>query len=208
MKELIVCIDISATVNMVAIELERNFRVERYTGPILIREKEKSYALPFPVWIFITNPYPIARHERFIEEKLSKINLSKGWKGNPLAVTSFSERLLTAIQEPGVYILDGLKYGELGILDGHHRHEVAIRNNSLVVAQLFPMNVPELIIETWDGNGTPLTKEDVKTVLLDPELYLPPRSTRFKIMKEDGETDGLPAFQPHITLPFSYTTEK
>lgn len=189
---------------MIATELEKSFRVEKYTGPIVIREKEKSLALPFPVRIFITNPHPIARHEKFIEEKLSQINMENGWKGNPLAVTSFSERLISATQEPGVYILNGLEYGELGILDGHHRHEVATRNNSLVVAQLFPMDAPQLIIETWDGTGTPPTKEDVKTVLLDPELYFPPRSTRFKIVEENGECDGLPAFQPHVTLQFSH----
>ena len=193
---------------MITPELEKIFRVEKYTGPIQIREKEKSFALPFPVRIFITNPHPIARHENFIEEKLSKINMINGWKGNPLAVTSFSERLLSATQEPGVYILDGLEYGELGILDGHHRHEVAIRNNTLVVAQLFPMDAPQLIIETWDGTGVPFTKEDIKTVLLDPELYLPPRSTRFRLIEENGESDGLPAFQPHVTLQFNSTTEK
>jgi len=177
-------------------------QVTKYTGPIIIREKEKSFSLPFPQWIFITRPQQIARHERFVESKLGTINMLNGWKGNPLAVTSFSERLLQATREPGVYLLEGLAYGELGILDGHHRHEVASRANSFVVTQLFPMNAPELIIETWDGTGTPLSKEEVKEVLLDPELYLPPRSTRFRLVEKDGSTDGLPAFQPHITLPF------
>jgi hypothetical protein len=193
---------------MTSPEIKNTFSVERYTGPIIIREKEKSLTLPFPRWLFITSPHQIARHERFIEDKLSKINMKKGWKGNPLAVTSFSERLLLATKEPGTYLLDGLQYGELGILDGHHRHEVAIRNNSLVVAQLFPVDAPQLIIETWDGTGTPLTKDDVKTVLLDPELYLPPRSTRFRIIEEDGGSDGLPAFQPHVTLPYHLLSEE
>lgn len=184
-------------------EVEKPFHVERYTGPIIVRPKEKYYSLPFPTWLFITRPEPIARHERFIEDKLAKINMSNGWKGNPLAVTSFSERLLSATREPGIYILEGLEYGELGILDGHHRHEVAMRNNSLVVAQLFPMDTPQLVIRTWDGTGTPLTKEEVKTVLLNPDLYLPPRATRFGIVEENGNIDGLPAFQPHVTLPFS-----
>ncbi len=191
---------------MISPEIEKTFSVERYTGPITIREKEKSFSLPFPVWIFITRPQKIARHERFIEDKLAKINMANGWKGNPLAVTSFSERLLSATQEPGIYLLEGLQYGELGILDGHHRHEVALRNNSVVVAQLFPIATPQLIIETWDGTGTPLTKDEVKTVLLDPELYLPPRTTRFRIVEENGDCDGLPAFQPHVTLPFNPVT--
>lgn len=191
---------------MIPIETEKTFSVERYTGPIIIREKEKSLLRPFPTWIFITPPNQIARHERFIEDKLTKIDMTNGWRGNPLAVTSFSERLLSATQEPGIYLLDGLQYGELGILDGHHRHEVALRNNSIVVAQLFPMDTPQLIIETWDGTGTPLTKDEVKTVLLDPELYLPPRTTKFKIVEENGNRDGLPAFQPHVTLPFTQLT--
>ena len=184
-------------------EVEKPLHVERFTGPIIVRPKEKYYCLPFPTWLFITRPEPIARHERFIEDKLAKINMSNGWRGNPLAVTSFSERLLSETREPGVYLLEGLEYGELGILDGHHRHEVAIRNNSLVVAQLFPMDNPQLIIQTWDGEGTPLTKEEVKTILLDPELNLPSRATKFRIVEEDGNTDGLPAFQPHVTLPLN-----
>ena len=185
---------------MINPEIENTLSVEKYTGPIIIREKEKSFELPFPVWLFITNPQQISRHEQFIEDKLTKINMTNGWRGNPLAVTSFSERLLSATQEPGVYLLEGLQYGELGILDGHHRHEVALRSNSLVVAQLFPFDAPQLIIQSWDGTGVPFTKDDVKTVLLDSELYLPPRSTRFRLIDKNGDCDGLPAFQPHVTL--------
>ena len=193
---------------MTSPEINGSLNIERYSGPIIIREKEKSLSLPFPKWIFITTPNQIARHERFIEDKLSGINMTNGWKGNPLAVTSFSQRLLSATKEPGVYVVEGLQYGELGILDGHHRHEAATRNNSLVVAQLFPLDTPQLIIETWDGTGKPFTKEDIKRVLLDPDLYLPPRSTRFRIVGENGESDGLPTFQPHVTLSLSQLTEE
>lgn len=177
-------------------------KVLRYEGSIVVRQKEKSLTLPFPQWIFIARPQQIARHERFIEDKLTTFSMTNGWKGSPLAVTSFSQRLLEATRKPGVYLLDGLQYGELGILDGHHRHEVASRTGGVVVAQLFPMDTTELIIQTWDGTGKPLSKDDVKTVLLDPDLYLPPRATRFRMVEDNGETDGLPAFQPHVTLSF------
>lgn len=177
-------------------------KILKYNGPIVVRQKEKSLSLPFPQRILIARPEQVARHERFIEDKLATISMATGWKGNPLAVTSFSERLIKATCEPGVYLLEGIEYGELGILDGHHRHEVALRTGGFVVAQLFPMDSPQLIIETWDGTGTPISKEEVKTVLLNPDLYLPPRATRFRLVDENGNRDGLASFQPHVTLPF------
>lgn len=172
-----------------------------YMGEISIKEKNLSADLPFPRYLFIVFPHLIGTHEAFIPEKSSGLDLSEGWHGVPLSVTSFSPRLLNALTDPGIYTIEGLEYGELGLLDGHHRRAAAIFQGSKVVVQLFMADSPNLIIETWGENDIALSMEDIKIAFQDENTVFPPRSTKFKMLHSDGIRYHLTLFQPRIVLP-------
>ena len=181
--------------------MENGLTLNPYMGEIVMKEKKLSEDLPFPRYIFIVSPHLLGTHEAFISEKSDVLDLSEGWHGVPLSVTSFSPRLLNALTDPGIYTIEGLEYGELGLLDGHHRRAAAILQESKVVVQLFMPNSPNLIIETWREDDIAPSMEDLKTVFQDENTVFPPRSTKFKMLHSDGIRYQLTWFQPRIVLP-------
>lgn len=181
-------------------ESTKELCIESFPGDYSFKEKKLSQKLPFPRWIFLVDPNLLGVHEKAIEKKASSIDISKGWYGNPLAVTSFSERFKASLPLSGVYTLKNLKYGELGVLDGHHRHQAAIKNNLLVPVQYFPIEHPSIVIETWNGEGESLSIGDIKMAIEDPNFTFPPRATKFRMIHDDGERYGLTNFQAHFHL--------
>lgn len=180
--------------------LENDIILTPYSGNVSMSEKKLSEHLPFPRYIFIVDPNLLGTHEAFISEKSSKLDLTQGWYGDPLSVTSFSPRLLNALADPGIYTINGLVYGELGLLDGHHRRQAAIFQGSKVVVQLFLPDNPNLVIETWSENDIAPSLEMIKIAFQNEDTVFPPRATKFKMLHTDGNRYPLTWFQPKVVL--------
>jgi|LakMenEpi03Aug12_release.lakeMendotaPanAssembly.Ray.scaffolds.fasta_scaffold00232_39 hypothetical protein len=181
--------------------LENELILSPYIGEIEMKEKKLSEYLPFQRYIFIVSPELLGTHEAYIPEKSSKLDLSQGWYGDPLSVTTFSPRLLNALAYPGIYTIEGLEYGELGLLDGHHRRQAAIFQRSKVVVQLFFADSPNLVIETWGENDIAPSMEEIELAFKSEHTVFPPRATKFKMLHTDGNRYPLTYFQPKIILP-------
>jgi hypothetical protein len=124
---------------------------------------ETSYSNPFPLCLVVMKPELIGTHELTQPKGLEGINYSRGWNGAPIAVANPHDDHLIEELGPGIHVVEsGLEYGQFGVLDGHHRREVAERDGLLrVITQLFPLCSPNIIISTWLENFTPLTPDEV-----------------------------------------------
>lgn len=175
--------------------------VRYFDSEIKIEETELSLLSPFPACIVLTLPELIGTHENTIPEGLKGIDYSEGWKGPAIAVATLNERLLDKLGE-GVHVVENIEYGDMGVLDGHHRREVAeIEGLAYVVTQIFPLISPHIIIATWLDNFTPLTPEEVASYFKDREKVVTPKATKFQILGNDGVARRILHMQPNIAIP-------
>lgn len=179
-------------------------------APIVVKYHDKNISLehtagsrqsPFPVCIILTLPERIGTHEATKQEGLAGIDFSHGWNGFPIAVASLNQRLLDELGE-GVHVVERVDYGDIGVLDGHHRREMAERQRfAYAVTQMFPLMHPQVIIGTWLENFTPLTPEQVAQYFKQKGKVVKPKATKFQIKGNDGVLRRIAESQPHVRVP-------
>ncbi len=185
----------------------RRLGLEKREGKIdfvEIVETPTSMASPFEIRIVLVNPHLIGTHERCVPDfDFSQISFEQGFDGPPISVGEF---------HPGDYfynnlveemsVLDNLEYGDLGVLDGHHRLEKAKRLGlSYVPVQLIPLRHPSLIIGTWLDNYVPLTVEQVVAHFKQPDMHVLPKATKFQVRGTDGSVYRIAHIQPTLRMP-------
>lgn len=184
------------------------FRKER--SPIVVKYHDQNIRMeqtqgsrvsPFPICIVLTLPQLIGTHEGTKKEGLEGIDFSQGWNGFPIAAATLNERLLDKLGE-GIHVVEHIDYGDIGVLDGHHRREMAERSRLVyAVTQMFPLMHPKVLINTWLENFAPLTPQEVAQYFKQKGKVVKPKATKFQIQGNDGVLRRIAESQPHVRVP-------
>lgn len=172
--------------------------VRYFDESIKVEQTALSCLSPLPLCLILTLPELIGTHEATKPEGLRGIDFSHGWNGAPIAVATLNEWLLEQLGE-GVHVVENVDYGDFGVLDGHHRRQVA-ENEGLAYAmtQLIPLISPHVLINTWLENFTPLTPDEVASYFRQPEAVVPAKATKFQVVAQDGTVHRIMEMQPHV----------
>jgi len=200
-------------------------------GTHLVPESADSTQTPFSPLILLVPPRLIGTHEDVIGDPYNPsfvppgyatsgfagIDFSNGWKGSPIAAAVYAPCLGNEIINPdlpinlistlsangGLGILDDLEYGDLGILDGHHRRALAEAIGlKYVPVQIIPyLFDPSVILDTWHDDGVVWTAEQVFACFKIPGLFADAKRTKFGILGRDGTPRRILDAQPHIEIP-------
>jgi len=195
----------------------RRYSFERYSPSegkrasevIELNETETSPQNPFEVKIALVNPWSIGTHELCLPNyDFDQIDFSSGYFGPPIAVgeTSPKDRYYYSATE-FLFMLDGLEYGDLGVIDGVHRLEKARRVGlAYVPVQLFPLRDPRIFIGTWLENFTALTANEVASYFKHPDHHTLPKATKFQVQGRDAQIYRISQVEPNIRVPISLLT--
>lgn len=175
---------------------------------ISINHTENSKLSPFEACIILALTEHVGEHEGINVYNLDDINLEQGWNGAPIAAAAQSDELLEKLG-PGLHIVENMDYGDLGVLDGHHRlMKSKMEGLFYVVTQLFPLSHPNIIIDTWLENFKPLTAEQVKIYLKTPKSIVPPKATKFQVVDINGQKRHIMEIQPNVQVKRDILTGK
>jgi len=195
----------------------------------LVSETIDSSKTPFEPLILLVPPELLGTHEATDpdhipvegEEKrgFEGIDLSNGWDGSPLAAACFAvckgDEIIksdiypsiyrTLLSHGGIGILDDLVYGDLGVLDGHHRRRLAAEDQprlKYVPVQIIPyLYDPSVILRTWHYDGKVWKAEQVFECFKIPDKFADAKRTKFGITGRDGITRRILDAQPDIHIP-------
>lgn len=157
------------------------------------------------------------------------IDYSPGWDGSPLACACFAvckeneiiessiypdihKRLLEHLGNLGVagvaaavLDLDQKDYGNIGILDGHHRRKYAVEGPiklKYVPIQIIPyLYDGSVVLRTWHADNEYWNAEQVFACFKDPEKNADAKKTKFGVIGKDGVIRRILNTQPYITIP-------
>lgn len=204
--------------------------VDRLSGQeIQIEETIDSSKTPFEPLIMLVPPEMIGTHEATDPDYIPRegedmrgfggINFESGWMGSPIAVSAFCVcrgneivandiyrsmyRALT--NKGGVGVLSELNFGDLGVLDGHHRRRMAAEGPiklKFVPVQLIPYLVDEsVLLDTWHNDGNVWTAENVFDCFKVSDRYADAKRTKFGVRGTDGITRRILDTQPNVFIP-------
>lgn len=194
-----------------------------------VPETIDSSKTPFAPLILLVPPELLGTHEDVIGNPndpqrepsgFVEINFSTGWNGSPLAASVYSrcqgnklincasysgitERLT---RNGGVGILEDFPYGELGILDGHHRRAMAELSSeqrlNLVPIQIIPYLFHEsVLLDTWHDDRKVWSAEQVFSCFKTPNRFADAKRTKFGIMGKDCVPRRILDAQPNVNIP-------
>lgn len=193
---------------------------DRSGQEILVEETIDSSQTPFDPLILLVPPQFLGTHEAthagWIAEAstdqfgTSRLDFEDGWHGSPIAVTAANQEIyqnlanqLKSLGEIG--LLPQFKYGDLGILDGHHRVKMALQGKtklSYVPVQLIPYLIDDCVIMgTWHNDGKILSPESIFRYFKHPKLLADTKRTKFGIRGKDGVIRRILDSQPEIHIP-------
>jgi len=209
--------------------------IDKVTGnEIKVPETIDSSKTPFGPLILFIPPKYLGTHENTIgdpnnpkwvppgrkESGFAEIDFSIGWKGSPIAVAAFAICRGNIILDRSIYnslynvlskngglgILDTLEYGDLGILDGHHRVKMAEESLNLslkyVPVQLIPyLFDPSVVLDTWHNDSNVWKGEQVFECFKIPDKFADAKRTKFGVRGTDGIVRRILDTQPNITIP-------
>ena len=69
------------------------------------------------------------------------------------------------------------------------------------VTQMFPLMHPQVLINTWLENFTPLTPQEVSQYFKQKGKVVKPKATKFQIKGNDGVLRRIAESQPHVRVP-------
>lgn len=195
-------------------------------------ETSDSSKTPFEPLILLVPPNLIGTHEatdpdHIPTEKEDKrgfegVDFSQGWNGSPIAVACFAvcegDKIIRSDIYPGIFkalsahggkgILDDLEYGDIGVLDGHHRRRYAAEGPvklKYVPVQIIPyLYDPSVKLETWHLDGNCWEAQRVFECFKVPDQYADAKRTKFGVRGTDGITRRILNTQPNIKIPLKY----
>ena len=201
---------------------------------VRIPEPIDSSKTPFEPLILLVPPALLGTHEDTIgdpndpqwipkgrkESGFSEIDLSRGWDGSPIAVAAFAvcreNEIIKSDIYPDIYrvlsanggmgVLDTLEYGDLGILDGHHRVKMAAESTTqrlkYVPVQLIPfLYDASVVLDTWHNDDCVWTAEQVFECLKTTNKFADAKRTKFGIRGTDSVIRRILDTQPHLRIP-------
>lgn len=175
-------------------------KISYFDEEIVINETANSQLSPFESCLILALVKEVGEHEGINADNLDEINFSNGWKGAPIAVAAQDDDLFEKLGA-GLHIVEAMNYGDLGVLDGHHRlTKSKIEGFTYVVTQLFPLIHPNVIIDTWLENYSPLTAEQVKKYLKTPRSVVPPKATKFQVIDNNNQKRRIMEIQPNVSV--------
>lgn len=138
----------------------------------------------------------------------AEIDMDSGWHGPPVAVAAYSKQIYIEIakvllRKGRIGLIEKLDLGDLGVLDGHHRRELAIaKGYKFIPVQLipFPYN-PHIFLGTHHDDGIIWTVNQIRTCFTDPYLLADEKRTMFQMIGTDGIARKIRHLQPHIHIP-------
>lgn len=199
-----------------------------------IPEAIDSSKTPFRPLILLVPPKLLGTHEDTIgdpnnpkwvpdgrnESGFAEIDFSNGWDGSPIAVAAYtlckgngilntqvySSIYRALVTKGGMGIIDSLIYGDLGVLDGHHRVKMAAESLTqrlkYVPVQLIPYLFDNsVVLNTWHSDGNIWTAEQVFECFKTPNKYADAKRTKFGVVGTDGVTRRILDTQPSIKIP-------
>lgn len=182
---------------------------------ILEQARESSLSLLPPKFIFVPLD-SIGVHEKpnnlRTDQLIVVLNslLSNGYRGPAISVLESSNDSIYESLEPNkTKVFDNLRYGQVGIADGHNRLAALRILNSLGLLKLkhFPVQIipgrkPELVaIRASKEEETPLTVEDIEKCFTDPNETIDPSSTsHFEAAFRDNKWRRVREGQPDIVI--------
>lgn len=140
----------------------------------------------------------------------SEIDFSEGWSGPAIAVAASSEEIYHFLYESTqkgkkMAFFKDFEYGDLGILDGHHRNTSAENGPTklkYVPVQLIPYPMDKsVILGTWHHDGVCWTAEQVMECFKDPNKVADAKRTKFQIEGKDGNLYRILHLQPNVEIP-------
>ena len=196
---------------------------------IQVPESINSSSTPFRPLILLVPPELIGTHEAtnpiYVpsanedQRGFSGLNFDSGWHGSPIAVAAFTKckgneiidnAIYTSLSKAlsakgGVGILSDMKYGDLGVLDGHHRRKMAAEGYPLlryIPVQLIPyLADSSVVLDTWHDDREIWTAENVFKCFKNKNQYTDSKRTKFGIIGTDGVTRRILDAQPEIHIP-------
>lgn len=172
-----------------------------------IYSTEGRLKCPFEPLIALVPPQLLGTHEACLADGYGDIHFESGlWDGSPVAVGAYSEKIYENLAErlsEGAKVVTDVEYGDLGILDGHHRTDLAIRKLALrfIPVQVIPLEHSGVVLGTWLENFVPLTVEQVRSYFKRPDEHVQPKTTKFQITGTDGRTRRIRDMQLRIKIP-------
>jgi hypothetical protein len=104
----------------------------------------------------------------------------------------------------GLGLLETFDYGDIGVLDGHHRRRYAVEGPiklKYVPVQIMPyLYDPSVVLKTWHYDGRIWEAEKVFTCFKIPDEYADAKRTKFGVIGKDGSTRRILDAQPNITI--------
>lgn len=138
------------------------------------------------------------------------IDMDSGWHGPPVAVAAYSKQIYIEIakvllRKGKIGLIEELELGDLGVLDGHHRRELAITKRfKFIPVQLipFPYN-PHIFLGTHRDDGIIWNANQVRTCFTEPYLLADEKRTMFQMVGIDGKARKIRHLQPHVHIPLA-----
>lgn len=195
---------------------------------VQIPEDINSSVTPFEPLILLVPPEKIGTHEATDpawipgpdEDQRGFANLSfdGGWHGSAIAVAAYGrcqgqevdnkiyQQIYNALKKKGgIGILPDLEYGDLGVLDGHHRRMMAANGPiplKYVPVQLIPyMSDPSVVLDTWHNDGRVWSPKEVFACFKEPGRVADAKRTKFGVIGSDGITRRILDTQPEVHIP-------
>lgn len=196
---------------------------------VMIPETIDSSKTPFEPLVLLVPPEMIGTHEATDPDYIPRegedmrgfggISFESGWFGSPIAVAAFCtcqgneviqndiyQSIYQALSKNGgIGVLSELKFGDLGVLDGHHRRRMSAEGMirlKYVPVQLIPYLIDEsVILDTWHNDGNVWTAEKVFECFKTPDKYADAKRTKFGVRGTDGIIRRILDTQPSIYIP-------
>lgn len=194
-----------------------------------VKETIDSSKTPFEPLILLVPPQLLGTHEATDPEHpdevpngyevngFSTIHFESGlWKGPAIAVAAFcvceEDNIVTDNIYPSIVkslsakggfgLLGGFEYGDLLILDGHHRNAKAIHEGfTHVPVQIIPyLHDASVILKTWHYDEKVWKGEEVFACAKTPGKYADAKRTKFGVLGTDGVKRRILDALPNLTM--------
>lgn len=195
----------------------------------LTSETIDSSQTPFKPLILLVSPQLLGTHEATDPDHIPSededkrgfdgIDFSEGWNGSPIAAACFAvcegDNIIKSDIYPSIYkalsehkgigLLDDLQFGDIGVLDGHHRRRFAAEGSlrlKYIPVQIMPyLYDPSVKLETWHLDGNRWKAEQVFKCFKIPDAYADAKRTKFGVEGTDGVVRRILDTQPNVRIP-------
>lgn len=199
-----------------------------------VKETVDSSKTPFQTLILLVPPELLGTHEATDPDHIpvegedkrgfEGISFEKGWDGSPLASACFAvcegDRIIKSEIYPSLYrslsqnggigILDTIEYGDIGILDGHHRRRYAAEGPiklKYVPVQIIPYLYDcSVVLRTWHADANYWKAQQVFECFKIANQYADAKRTKFGVVGTDGIIRRILDTQPNVRIPLENLT--